>query len=72
MDIEGSEYPSILTCPVETLQRIRRLAMEFHPVYTPHAPQPRDLFRYLEKAGFAATEIQDHGEGYGMAYLRRN
>ncbi len=72
MDIEGSEYASILSSPAETLRRIRRIAMEFHPLYTPDAPKPADLFEYFADAGFNATEIQDHGEGYGMAYLRRN
>jgi FkbM family methyltransferase len=71
MDIEGSEYASILAAPVETLRRIQRVAMEFHPLYTPDAPQPRALVEHLEKAGLAATRIQDHGEGYGMAYFRR-
>jgi FkbM family methyltransferase len=72
MDIEGSEYAAILASPAETLRRIRRVAMEFHPLYSPNAPQPRDLFEHFEKAGFTAIEVQDHGEGYGMAYLRRN
>ena len=72
MDIEGSEYPSILACPAESLRRVRRLAMEFHPIYTARAPQPRDLFQHLEKTGLTLTEVQDHGEGYGMAYLRRH
>jgi FkbM family methyltransferase len=71
MDIEGSEYASILTAPLETLRRIRRVALEFHPLYTADAPQPHDLIQHFEKAGLAATVIQDHGAGYGMAYLRR-
>lgn len=71
LDIEGSEYDAILACPAETLGRIRRVAMEVHPLYTPNAPQPRDLFERFAEAGLRATEIQDHGEGYGMAYLRR-
>ena len=72
LDIEGSEYAAILSSPVETLRRIQRIAMEFHPLYSPNAPQPRDLFDYFERAGFTPTDVQDHGEGYGMAYLHRN
>jgi FkbM family methyltransferase len=72
MDIEGSEYDSLLTSPPETLRRIRRIVMEFHPVDRPGPPQPEGLLRYLKEAGFDATEVQDHGAGYGMAYLRRN
>ena len=70
MDIEGSEYTSILATPLETLRRIRRVALEFHPIYTPHAPRPSALFQHLERAGFTPTLIQDHGNGYGMAYFR--
>jgi len=71
MDIEGSEYTTILTAPVETLRRFRRVAMEFHPLYIPDPPKLQDLIRHFESAGFSATVIQDHGEGYGMAYFRR-
>ena len=71
VDIEGSEYSTFLTSPVETLRRVRRVAMEFHPLYTLDAPQPQDLIRHFESAGFEATTVQDHGEGYGIAYFRR-
>lgn len=72
LDIEGSEYDSILGCPLETLRRIRRVAMEFHPLYTANAPQPNDLFERFAAAGLRTTSARDHGEGYGMAYLRRD
>ena len=71
MDIEGSEYSTILACPVEILRRIRRVAMEFHPLYTPDSPQPQDLIRHFQSAGFSATALHDHGEGYGIAYFQR-
>ena len=45
--------------------------MEFHPIYTPNPPQVRELLAYLGSAGFQTEELQEHGEGYGMAYLRR-
>lgn len=70
MDIEGGEYASILTSPPEVLGRIKRLAMELHPP-DERGAQPQDLFRHLAKAGLETTEVQDHGDGYGMAYLRR-
>jgi hypothetical protein len=72
MDVEGSEYATLLNCPPGALSRIRRVAMEFHPLYIPDAPKPTNLFQHLERAGLAAAEIQDHGEGYGMAYFRRS
>ncbi len=70
MDIEGSEYASLLSSPPESLRRIRRIAMEFHPtVDALGSTQRQDLFRHLEQAGLKATEVQDHGGGYGMAYF---
>lgn len=72
MDIEGSEYASILTTAVETLRRIRRVTLEFHPLDGPDASQPRNLVQRFEEAGFRAIEVQDHGEGYGIAHFQRN
>lgn len=72
MDIEGSEYIALLNSPPETIRAVRRVAMELHPLDAADAHLRLDLFRHLESAGFKALEIQDHGDGYGMAYFLRN
>lgn len=70
MDIEGSEYTSLLSSPPEALSRIRRIAMELHPLDNPALGKRDAMFEHLAEAGFQVTEVQDHGDGYGMAYLR--
>ena len=71
MDIEGSEYPALFSCPPALFGRVRRMVMEFHPLYKKDEPQPGDLFTHLACGGLITDEVQDHGEGYGVAYLRQ-
>ena len=46
MDIEGSEYPVLLTAPRETLRRFRTIVVEFH-----------SLERIAEQAGLQLVEL---------------
>lgn len=45
MDCEGAEFTAILSCPVETLRKIKVILMEYH-----NDPEP--LINYLKKANF--------------------
>jgi Methyltransferase FkbM domain len=67
MDIEGSEYEVLLSTPPPVLARIRRIAMEYHGDCSPYSK--RQLFDYLQKAGFtAAWDICDP-LGYGVTEM---
>jgi FkbM family methyltransferase len=67
MDIEGSEYEVLLSTPPTVLARIRRIAMEYHGDCAPYSK--RQLFDYLQRAGFTtAWDICDP-LGYGVAEM---
>lgn len=65
LDVEGAEYQTLAAASTETLRRIQRIAMEYHPNGT--------LFDFtLPRAGLVLESARDDGGGYGMAYLGRN
>lgn len=66
IDIEGAEYRVLNSVAPDTLRRIRRIVMEFHP----DAPA-EDAINPLTANGFRVTRDQDDGEGYGVAWLDR-
>jgi FkbM family methyltransferase len=53
MDIEGMEYEALLSCPPEDLQRVERIALEYHDdlVHTPHGVST--LISFLNANGFS-------------------
>jgi len=53
MDIEGMEYEAILSCSLDDLQRIERIALEYHHddlIRTPH--RVSELVDFLRAGGF--------------------
>ena len=59
MDIEGMEYEALLSCPTEALQRVERIALEYHDgwVHTPN--HVSDLVDFLSSRGFSTRLIPD-------------
>jgi FkbM family methyltransferase len=66
MDIEGAEYEVLNTTPAQTLRRIGRIALEYHP----QAPYERALQPLLTN-GFRLVKLQEDGGGYGVAWLEQ-
>ena len=64
IDVEGAEYDVLPAAATDTLGRIRRIEMEYHP-----AGDPWVLFRYLSDRGFSVDAFHDDGGGYGTARL---
>ena len=64
IDVEGAEYGILPSLTPETLRRIRRIVLEFHP-----QASARKAIDPLESNGFKLTHYQDDGEGYGVAWL---
>jgi FkbM family methyltransferase len=64
IDIEGAEYAVLEAISPDTLRRIRRIALEFHP----QAP-PDSAVDPLVASGFRVTNFQNDGEGYGLVWL---
>lgn len=68
MDVEGAEYPIILSSQPADWAGVQRVAMEFHGVPGKHWHELRDFFA---GAGFVVTSSDFGGEGYGMLWLDR-
>src|ERR1019366_233441 len=64
IDTEGAEYQALPSATADTLSRIRRIEMEYHP-----SGDPRALLRLLADRGFSVDAVQDHGGGQGTARL---
>lgn len=71
LDVEGAEYPILLDCPAETLQRTRHLVLEYHEF--DGAPwEPQDLERHLCLHGFQASRepgLVDHNKLFGTGIM---
>lgn len=67
IDIEGSEYETLLAATPNTLSRIRRIAMEYHPRADNQGLVPDHLFAHLDACEFQQTFHRADGGGYGMA-----
>jgi FkbM family methyltransferase len=53
VDIEGMEYEALFSCPDEYLQRVERIALEYHDVLV-HVPHTiHDLVAFLKARGFS-------------------
>lgn len=68
MDIEGAEYPVVLTSSPEDWASVQRAVVEFHPVPGKHWHDLRDFFA---SAGLNVTDSEFGSGGYGMLWLRR-
>ncbi len=69
LDVQGAEYPALAAASLDTLQRIRRIEMEYHPF-----GNVQELFRHLEERGFSLNKCHPdpRAPGYGMASLSRS
>ena len=69
MDIEGGEYPALLSTPLHVFDTIDRIALEYHGHSSPYTKE--ELFRHLSDAGFRITSDIHNGKGYGVAQAAR-
>jgi FkbM family methyltransferase len=67
IDIEGAEYGVLKSVSTDTVRRVRRIALEFHPQAPPGA-----ALDPLKSNGFSVTRYQDDGGGYGTAWLENS
>jgi len=71
MDIEGSEYEVLLSSPTAVMQRISRVALEYHGDSAPYSKD--QLFHHLHEAGFSPVWDVCDQHGYGVTEMvRRN
>ena len=67
MDIEGGEYETLFSVPPETLRRIRRVTLEYHPDVEGYTTG--QLLTFFQGSGFTLKRNICNREGYGLALL---
>jgi FkbM family methyltransferase len=65
----GAEYEILFEAPAATLQRIRRISMEYHLGLNDHTVQEMAVF--LERLGFEVTYTPPYDEECGFCYARQ-
>lgn len=70
IDIEGSEYETFAAAPRHVLDRIDRIALEYHPTPGREHQWPA-LRQSLQSVGFRVLSEIDDGAGYGVAQLSK-
>jgi len=71
MDIEASEYETLLATPVTELRKIARMNVELHVPGPVSEDQRSRLLEYLKKAGFKLQRYHPDRYGTGIAYFER-
>jgi FkbM family methyltransferase len=67
MDIEGSEYETLLATPSLVFARISRIALEYHGDSAPYTKD--QLFEHLHRSGFVSVWDVCDESGYGLAEM---
>jgi hypothetical protein len=71
IDIEGSEFESLLATPPEILRRIKRITLELHNNTTAKGYRTEDLLDHLKNSNFEITQMATDPEGFSQAELRQ-
>jgi FkbM family methyltransferase len=61
MDIEGMEYEVLFSCPAEHLQKVERIALEYHESVVRTGHSVPELVEFLNRRGFS-THLQPRRE----------
>jgi FkbM family methyltransferase len=69
MNIHGSEYAVLMNTPERVLQRLGRIAVQYHELPAAAKMGKSQLFSYLDKCGFRLVHDKDTGKGAGLAVL---
>jgi len=71
MDIEGSEYPVLMSAGADQLARVGRISLEYHEPPPQSGYTKRDLLRHLAACGFASIHDRGGKAAYGMIHASR-
>jgi FkbM family methyltransferase len=72
LDIEGSEYETLLSTPLPVLRRIGKINLEYHEVPAHLGYSKRQLFAYLAEAGHAPISVIEDRYRTGVALFKRS
>ena len=70
IDCEGSEYDILLKSPVEVLDRVHQIALEYHPGFN-ESDTPGKLEGFLKDRGFRVCCQPLDNPGFGYMYARK-
>jgi FkbM family methyltransferase len=70
VDCEGSEYDILLKSPVEVLDKVQQIALEYHPGFN-ESDTPGRLEGFLKDRGFQVCCQPLGTPGYGYIYARK-
>jgi FkbM family methyltransferase len=70
LDCEGAEYEILFNAREETLQRIQRIALEYHVGFNAHTPGAFATF--LKSNGFEVERLPMRDDGTGYMYAKRS
>lgn len=71
MDIEGSEYETLLATPPSVLRRIRKINLEYHEVAAHLGYSKEQLFAHLAKAGHVPVRVIEDEFRTGVVLFRQ-
>jgi FkbM family methyltransferase len=71
MDIEGSEYATLLSAAGADLRRVRRFSIEYHKAATHTGELKAELCAHLRACGFTRIDDMQPGSAYGMIHASR-
>ena len=69
MNIHGSEFAVLMNTPLQSLERVRRIAVQYHELPAAARLGKRELFSHLAERGFRVVEDKDTRRGSGLAVL---
>jgi FkbM family methyltransferase len=69
LDCEGAEYSILINADISTLNKIQKIAMEWHRFEPSHEPQK--LAAFLKSAGFTLIEPDNYNYEAGFLYAYR-
>jgi FkbM family methyltransferase len=70
MDIEGSEFETLLATDIAQLARVDRMDIEMHTPDDGNRQSREELLRHLSRAGHLLEDMEEDVHGYGVAYFR--
>ena len=66
MDIEGSEYPVLMSATADCLAPVRRLTVEYHATSAPNTCNKEALIEHLQACGFRSVTDRSPQSAYGL------
>lgn len=71
IDCEGSEYDILYSSPIQILNKIKSIRMEYHNLSINKTYNRKKLIKFLLKRGFCLTKFIERGPNYGILWFNK-